>query len=230
MRVYLIRHAQSENNILTRATWHRRKVDPGLTALGYQQRDALAAFLEREKTGDDSFQITHLYTSAMYRSLLTAQPLGAALDLRPRVWTDLHECGGMYQHNNGSFIGFGGMKRSAILREFPGYSLPESVSEDGWYDQALGQEPEARTIERVSRVDAALRRRGGCDDVIALVSHGDFLHLLLMALFEEFSGEDSYSRHMHNNAAITRLEFDGPQPRLRYFNRVDHLPGALSSI
>ena len=231
MRVFLIRHAQSENNILTHATWHRRKVDPGLTALGFRQRQTLADFAAQEKAaGNGSFQITHLYTSAMYRSLLTAQALGAALDLHPRVWTDLHERGGMYQHNNGSFIGYGGMSRSAILSEFPGYKLPDSVSEDGWYDKTLGLEPEARTVERAQRVADALRKRGDRDAALALVSHGDFLHLLLEVLFQEHTRDEPSAHFMHQNAAITRIDFLDGQPQLRYFNQVEHLPAALHSI
>ena len=72
MHVYLIRHAQSENNVLTSDSLHRRKVDPDLTELGYRQRDALADFLANEaELGDQPFAIRQcLYTSAMYRSLL----------------------------------------------------------------------------------------------------------------------------------------------------------------
>ena len=85
MRLFLIRHAQSENNILTMDTLHRRKVDPDLTPLGYQQRDHLSQFIAKQRSASESeFQITQVYTSAMYRSLLTAQPLGAALGLSPR--------------------------------------------------------------------------------------------------------------------------------------------------
>ena len=83
MHVYLIRHAQSENNALTEDATGRRKVDPDLTELGYQQRDLLAEFLSSA-----DYEIKHLYTSAMYRSLLTAQPLGDALDIKPKIcWT-----------------------------------------------------------------------------------------------------------------------------------------------
>ena len=45
---------------------------------------------------NERFEITQLYASAMYRSLLTAQPLASALDLKPQVWVDLHEKGGMF--------------------------------------------------------------------------------------------------------------------------------------
>jgi len=46
MHIYLIRHAQSENNALTPATIHKRKADPGLTTLGFQPRHDFASILD----------------------------------------------------------------------------------------------------------------------------------------------------------------------------------------
>lgn len=230
MRVFLIRHAQSENNILTADTMHLRKVDPGLTPLGFQQREQLSRFMEKQRTTvAAAARVTHLYSSAMYRSLLTAQPLGAALGLQPQVWPDLHESGGMYQRQNGSVIGFTGMTRSAILREFPDYVLPESISECGWYDATLGIEPDSHKVYRAMTVAAALNQRSGNDDVLALVSHADFLDLLLRALFAQQSSVRSSKRFYHYNTAITRIDYEGSQPALHYFNRVDHLPAAMLS-
>ena len=131
-RSYLIRHAQSENNVLNEESMHRRKVDPALTEMGYRQRDLLADFLASgRETKDERFEISQLYTSAMYRSLLTAQPLGSGLNLQPQVWLDLHEKGGMFQRRNGRSSGFNGMTRSAIQSEFPDFGLPDSISESG---------------------------------------------------------------------------------------------------
>ncbi len=231
MRLFLIRHAQSENNILTMDTLHRRKVDPDLTPLGYQQRERLSRFLAGQRAASDSgFQITHLYTSAMYRSLLTAQPLGAALGLCPQVWPDLHEMGGMYQRRNGTIIGFAGMTRSAILREFQNYVLPESVTEQGWYDAALGLESESHMTYRAMSVAEALKQRGGGDDVLALVSHADFLDCLLKTIFADPYGTKGGGRYYHNNTAITRIDYAGEKPTLAYANRVDHLPAAMQTF
>ena len=211
-------------------TLHLRKVDPDLTPLGYQQRDRLSRFIAEQSAATEmGLQITHLYTSAMYRSLLTAQPLGAALGLRPRVWPDLHESGGMYQQRNGRIIGFTGMTRSAILREFPNYVLPESVSEGGWYDAALGRESEAQMVYRAMRVADALNQRGGAEDVLALVSHANFLDYLLMAVLAGPRGENGFRNYYHINTAITRIDYAGAEPSLAYANRVDHLPAAMQT-
>lgn len=231
MHVYLIRHAQSENNVLTSDNLHRRKVDPDLTELGYRQRDALADFLGNEADfAEQSFAISRLYTSAMYRSLLTTQPVGAALNLRPNVWLDLHEKGGMFQRQNGRVDGFGGMSRAAITSQFPNYQLPDTVSEAGWYDAALGYEPETHSAFRAIKVANELSERSRSTEVIALVSHAGFLDTLLKAIFGQLPSRAYAMRYYHNNTAITRIDFDGRRPALHYLNRVDHLPPAMRSF
>jgi len=230
MHVYLIRHAQSENNALTPENIHRRKVDPGLTELGYRQREALAEFLANEtEFADQSFAIDNLYTSAMFRSLLTTEPVSAALNLRPRVWLDLHEKGGMFLRQNGRVSGFGGLSRSAITRQFPGYRLPDAVTDAGWYDAALAYEPEAHSAFRAIKVADELLKRSRSDEVIAMVSHAGFLDILLKAIFGQLPSRAYAMRYYHNNTAITRVDFDGRRPILHYLNRVDHLPPALRS-
>ena len=231
MHVYLIRHAQSENNVLTSDSLHRRKVDPDLTELGYRQRDALADFLANESDlPGEPFAISRLYTSAMYRSLLTTQPVSAALNIRPNVWVDLHEKGGMFQRQNGRVNGFGGMSRSAIVSQFPDYQLPAGVSEAGWYDTALGYEPETHSAFRAIKIANALSERSRSDEVIALVSHAGFLDTLLKAIFGQLPSRAYATRYYHNNTAITRIDYDKSRPVLHYLNRVDHLPPSMRSF
>ncbi len=231
MHVYLIRHAQSENNVLTAETMGERKVDPDLTALGYQQRSRLAEYLAQEPDiGNDGFAISRLFTSAMYRSLLTSQPVSEGLGLQPTVWLDLHEKGGMFLRQNGHINGFSGMTRSSITREFPGYRLPEAVSESGWYDAALGMEPETHSFFRAIKVAKQLLEWSNSDEVIALVSHAGFLDILLKAIFGQLPSHPRSMRYYHENTAITRVNYDGGRPILHYMNRVDHLPAEMRSF
>lgn len=231
MRLYLIRHAESENNVLTEETFHRRKVDPDLTALGYQQRDLLARHIGAGlDTVGQGYEIDRLYTSAMYRSLLTTAPLSDTLGLAPMVWPDLHEKGGMFLEQNGAVSGFSGMSRSAILDKFPGYQLPKDVTDRGWYEATIGREPETRSFYRAIKVARELRQRGASDEVIALVSHAGFLDVLLKAIFDQLPSHPHTMRYFHGNTAITRINFDGQHPTLHYMNRIDHLPAELRSF
>lgn len=230
MHVYLIRHAQSENNILTAETMYRRKVDPDLTELGYRQREILADFLANETdVGDEGFGISCLYTSAMYRSLLTAQPVSAALDLQPAVWLDLHEKGGLFQRQNGHFSGHAGLSRGAISGEFPSYRLPEGVSENGWYDASLGFEPETHSFFRAIKVAKDLSEWSKTDAVLALISHAGFLDILLKAIFGQLPSRPKTMRYYHYNTAITRVDYHGTRPALHYMNRVEHLRADMRS-
>lgn len=225
MRVYLIRHAQSENNVLTDDTIHLRKVDPNLTELGYEQRDYLAQFLTTApELNQTSFDFTYLYCSAMYRTLLTTQPVAEALGLQPQVWLDLHEKGGMFLHENGHVNGFSGMTRASILKAFPDYDLPDTVTTDGWYDSAMGMEPETHSFYRAIKVATTLQQRADSDDVVALVSHAGFLDILLKAIFNQLPARPRSNNYYHYNTAITRIDYYEQRPILHYMNRVDHLP------
>ncbi|HWQ12250.1 MAG TPA: histidine phosphatase family protein [Roseiflexaceae bacterium] len=93
MRVYLIRHAQSEENILDlkrRTTLEdfnailRRSPEVALTPLGMRQAQAVAASLA-------GVGIERLYTSPFVRARSTAAAIGAALGLEPVVLEELRE-------------------------------------------------------------------------------------------------------------------------------------------
>lgn len=227
MRVYLIRHAQSENNVLTDETLHMRKVDPSLTELGFEQAQYLADYLETTTDlGVDAphFGITHFYCSAMFRALLTSLPVTKAIGMKPRVWVNLHEKGGMFLREGKQVNGFSGMTRGAILKDFPNYDLPDDVTDYGWYDHTTGMETETRGMFRAIEVANSLRERSNSDDVLALVSHAGFLDILMKAIFDQLPSEPYTMRYYHYNTAITRIDYLNHRPILHYHNRVDHLP------
>jgi broad specificity phosphatase PhoE len=93
MKVYLIRHAQSEENMLdlrsrTSATLYNQVVRDSpaspLTEQGREQaRQLLAKFSQ--------IQLERLYASPFARALTTAQILGEAVGLAPQIVDDLRE-------------------------------------------------------------------------------------------------------------------------------------------
>jgi 2,3-bisphosphoglycerate-dependent phosphoglycerate mutase len=237
MQLYIIRHAQSTNNALGDERFRDR--DPALTELGERQAEILAehlvtgierepALLERGDHPRSGYGITRLYCSPMWRSLQTARPVGRALRLQPRVWTDIHEQGGIYldAEDGRGRIGYPGKTRQEIEAAFSDYVLPDDITQHGWWNR--GFEEKDDFYARATRVAGQLHAWAASDERIVLVTHGGFTDALLKALFGHLP-----SRHLfyfHHNTAITRLDFfDDKRLGIRYLNRVDHLPPDLVS-
>ena len=130
MELYIIRHGQSSNNALLDQS--KRVADPQLTAMGRQQAELLARELAGNVDPADRVRmnfgapaasaeagrghgITRLYCSPMWRAMQTAEPVARALGLEPEVWIDIHEHGGIFLEENGTFTGYGGKTRPEIL-------------------------------------------------------------------------------------------------------------------
>ena len=93
MELFLIRHAESTNNI--RKNESDRVADPELNQRGLLQRDHLVNFIQNglhltnteRKSGGKV--LDHLYCSAMQRALQTTQPIGQSIELKPELRNDL---------------------------------------------------------------------------------------------------------------------------------------------
>jgi broad specificity phosphatase PhoE len=234
MRLYLIRHGQSTNNILTDQS--KRTYDPLLTDLGKIQADHLAEYIATTPDFPDvesGYGITHLYTSAMRRTLLTTQPLAQRLNITPQIWTDIHEIGGLFlAYPDGREETFGGITRSEIERDFPDYVIPDHITEDGWYDVERGHEKPDEFLARAIRVAYALRQRTETRERIVLVSHAAFLDALVKALLYQAPMHPNDLFYLHYNTGITRFDFGESMMdnmQLQYFNRTAHLTPELRS-
>ncbi|MBZ0292462.1 MAG: histidine phosphatase family protein [Anaerolineae bacterium] len=245
MEVYLIRHGQSLNNAngennTDGADAFDRHQDPPLTELGHRQADCLAQHLTGTDYPETAFShapfqgqrqnygITHLYCSAMHRSLQTAQPVAKALCIVPEVWVDIHEHGGIYLDEAGGKRGYPGMTRAEIAAQFADYILPEAISEAGWWNRDF-ETPDLFQA-RALNVAAQLREwnQTRANERIALISHGEFLDALIKALLDQLPSDRVY--YVHYNTSITRVDLlaDG-QIRLFYTNRVAHLTNDMIS-
>jgi len=231
MQLYIIRHGESANNALGTEDFNydeymaTRSPDPVLTQIGERQAKLVGAHL-----AETGYGITELHCSAMIRAMQTALPIGQALGLQPQVWIDIHEHGGMFLGNprNGEGIrSYPGISRGEAIERFPGYGLPDGLSDAGWWHQDY-EDMDACTA-RAERVVDVLEERAAQDDdsVIALVTHGTFIDQLLKALMKQReNGRRTF--YFKNNTAITHVDFlkDGPLV-LRYTNRIPHLPDEL---
>jgi broad specificity phosphatase PhoE len=243
MELYIIRHGQSTNNALQDQS--ARTHDPALTPLGFQQAEALAAFLcdapRRDPWTDPAtgytvpndergLRLTHLFCSPMRRALQTALPLARALRIQPQVWSAIHEHGGIYLETPEGVVGYPGMTRAEIEESFPDFILPDDITSTGWWNPADGQEPLAEAYARAIRVADELRRmaRSEPDARVALITHGTFIDGLIKALLCQLPSRAAF--YLHYNTAVTRIDFRLENWLVMHFvNRVDHLSADLIS-
>lgn len=259
MILYLIRHAQSRNNFLgTQLEYDKlmeeRDADPPITDLGWEQARRLGDYLahrEQNDSGEEGwysergYGISHIYCSPMLRTLQTAQPIAKALGLQPEVWTEIFEHGALYSGHHtleGGIQGDPGLSRVQMEETFAGYTIPNTVTEAGWWKSSR-EEEEAYAL-RVERVAGAIRSwwrkeqsptgvpLDASHERIAFVSHGMFISSLIKALLGH--APDSHVFYRHYNTGVTRLDFhemrgDEEWVTMRFMNRTRHLEPDLFS-
>lgn len=245
MQLYLIRHGQSANNAGGDDLFDRVE-DPQLTETGKKQAQYLADFFAEANNREElvrlatvsearkqrhDFGFTHLYVSAMHRALQTALPIGKAVNLKPEIWVDIHEHGGIYlMETLSKSVARPGLTRAQITAEFPDYVIPDEITENGWWNLENGEEDIHQCFLRAVKVVMALRQRAMTqehnDDVVALITHGTFIDCVIKAITEGTRSTHYY--HHHYNTGVTRFDLwrDG-RVMIRYINRVEHLPPEL---
>jgi probable phosphoglycerate mutase len=180
--VYLIRHGETEWNIIGR--W-QGILDVQLNEVGREQARKLAE--DAKSTG-----IEAIYSSDLSRALDTAQALAAPLGLNPILDTRLRELDiGIFQ----------GLKEAEIKQKHP---------EE--FAAFLANPLKYRIPEGESRMDMQERVFAAWTDMIgknqfktiALVSHNGTLKMLLSALFPEKT--DFFQSHSIPNATLNLLK------------------------
>lgn len=240
MRLYFIRHGQSTNNVLSNNNYEsKRTYDPELTDIGVKQAELVAQFLpdaiDMPHPESEPFDFTKIYVSPMIRALNTAKPIVEALNMQPEVSTDIHEIGGLFTADaDDKVTGFPGLNCRDFKERYPSYILPETVTEDGWWDVTNPRETPDRFMGRAIRVALKLRKFAHTDERIVLVSHAAFLDSLIKAILGQLPTHPNNLFYNHYNTGITRIDFaeskysSSPDHiRIHYLNRVDHLPPEL---
>ena len=245
MQLYLIRHAQSENNALWARTKSEvgRSSDPMLTEVGYQQAISAAQFLAQtnETVETDPYDIynrkgfpfTHLYCSLMQRAIKTASAIAEAKQMPLVAWEMIHEWGGLYEHDfeNGNHRGVEGPNRSFFAEHYPHLVLPDGLGEAGWWNRPF-ETREACYKRAQTFLGKLAERHGETEDCVAIVTHGGFFYSFMSALLNSwetnapFHGEKPVWMAV-NNASITRVDFNDTHIRVAYMNRIDFLPPEL---
>ncbi len=216
MRLLIIRHAQSQNN----AGIGPRVADPTLTEIGDRQAELAATALR-------AFALDVLYVSPMRRTLQTAAPITRATGLPTRVYTGLHEWGGVWEDIAGEARHFPGLGSASMVEIIPNLELPADVSENGWWTGAVNPLNEASVV-RYARANANrflhyLFDRYPDRTTIAIVTHGGFGSNLIEELLD-IPSLASGARFAQNNTGHAMIDFDDHQARMHWHNRIDHLP------
>lgn len=225
MRLLLIRHAQSTNNLLFSQTGgsEGRSADPPLTELGHGQAQALADAARADGTLRG---VTHLYSSLTTRAVQTAAPLAAALELPVRGLAEAYEAGGLFLHDeHGARQPVPGRTHTQLLTESPALLWPPDLEAGAaWAGGFEEVDDEVALTTRAGRVVGALRAAHGAEDTAALVTHGHFTQFLLRGLISHGA---AYFRVA--NTATSLLTLPGPDapptqgPLVEWINRFDHL-------
>ena len=246
MKLYFIRHGQSQNNANWGKTGYQESSDPPLTETGREQARLLAEFLARNQElrpnpGWDAanrygFGITHLYCSLMERAVHTAAPLAQVLQVPFAAWPDIHETGGIFSREaENRFSGLPGKPRSYFEQNAPGLSLPEDLDETGWWNRPF--ETDEQRQPRADRFLSALLERHGDregrpEDCVALVSHGGFFMHLMCAMLRlpwQQAAHNLRSWFLLSNCSISRFDISATNLTICYLNRTDYLPDHLVS-
>jgi 2,3-bisphosphoglycerate-dependent phosphoglycerate mutase len=214
MHLFLIRHAQSQNNALPEEL---RVEDPGLTTLGQEQARRLGGWIL-------DLGLTRIITSPFRRSLQTAAALQRTTALAPEVRTALHEIGGCYSgHPGTTIVGRPGMTRIQIEGEFPGFRVSPEIDGQGWW----GCKPRETEVEAIVRAERLLKQTidefARTGERIALVMHADFK----VALLRQFHFAPLATPY---NTSVTAVAVEASVPRVIDYNSVRHLPAELVTI
>ena len=235
MLLYYIRHAQSNNNALYSETgsFSGRSEDAPLSATGKKQLPYLAAFMQKElqevQTDGNDIQrnvpIT-LYCSLMERTVATASAVAETCQLPLYGYKDIHEVGGVYREDdeNGERIGMPGHDKQFFAEHYPLLQYPEGVDANGWWNR-----PHETRDERPARahrvLEDILTRHTNPDEVVILVSHGEFFNHFINAILNMPPNSPVWFWMM--NVAVSLFDFQPDLIQIPYINRHHFLPEDL---
>lgn len=216
MQLYLIRHAESENNA---KPGYQRVEDPALTAIGRLQAQHLAAWAS-------TFKMDALITSPFLRTLETTQAVVEATAMSVAVWHGVFERGGCYRgYGDDAKEGGMGLGRSGILRHLPCAIVDDTIAESGWWG-GRDREQNEEAVERAGQVIARLIATFGTSGqhIVAII-HADLKREMLSQMLRPVADASLFGPL--RNTGITKIDFNGKDWRLDWLNSVSHLPARL---
>lgn len=204
--VYLIRHAEAEGNVYRRCQgWYNSLI----TDNGYRQIEALSRRF-------DGVQVDAAYSSDLFRTMTTAGAICKPRGLVLRTDPALREVGvGTWEDRTWGWLRrFDGEKLEQFNVAHPQWSVDRSDTFAGLQERVCG---------------AILRLAAAHDgQTIALFSHGTAIRTALAKFFGLPLDRITDVAH-GDNTCVARLEVDGGQVKVLYYNDNSHL-GELSTL
>ncbi len=162
----------------------------------------------------------------MRRTLQTAAPIANSTGLPARVFTGLHEWGGVWEERDGAISHFPGLGRSEMSEIIPEIELPDDVLEEGWWsgDHDTSTFEAALALSRQNAYEFLeyLEHQYPDETQIAIVTHGGYgSNLIEAALGLDMHPETA--RFVLNNTGHALIELDGRHGLMHWNNRIDHL-------
>ena len=206
MNLLLIRHGESVANTEGRL---QGQMDSPLTEQGREQADALARRLVRER-----WPVSSIYSSDLCRATDTAAILGAALQAPVLLDERLRE------YDVGVLAG---LTRADIEQQYP--ELWRMSRQSPIWPAVPGEEGNEAFGQRITSVLDDIRSAHEDEQVIAVVSHGRTLGMMLMYLLGIDLGRRTPFRF--GNASLTVLEVRPHANVLACLNDMCHLNNDL---
>lgn len=220
MQLYLIRHAESLNNSKPP---QNRIEDPPITALGRQQAECMASWVE-------ALRFDYLITSPFLRTLQTTRFITDRISSDVEVWGDVFERGGCYR-------GFGpdaneggpGLGRSDIPKHVvddPNRCVIEkSISESGWWFGKARETDNEATKRSAKVTHKVVDRFGDSEAIVVMVIHADFKRELLAQMLHQTA--DAKRLGPLRNCGVSKVDFVDGSWQLDWFNSVTHMPARM---
>ena len=231
VKLLLIRHAQSANNLLSLESGGRegRCPDPPLTTLGVRQAARLSEWTAAPgELGGALRSLTHLYSSLTTRAVQTGAPLAHALGLPLHGLAEAHEIGGLYSgHTGGNRAAVLGRTHADLQTEYPGLVWPAQLDAAmPWAGGFEGLDDHTTHTARAARVLETIRAERAEADRVGLITHQGFAQFLLayLAGFEP----THRTRYRVNNTGTCLVDLD-ENTTVYWLNRHDHLSEDLLS-
>ncbi len=217
LHLYLIRHAESENNARPE---HERVEDPAITQRGELQAAHLAKWLAQ-------MPLNLIVVSPFRRALQTVRPILSHKSIPIEVSIDIVERGGCYrgwQQDNWS--GAAGFAPDEIISLVPDANVDPRITSSGWWT-SKPRESDADALRRACNFKTHLETHHAPQHAhLAVITHAEFQRLLMVELLRS-QGIAGNHWGAICNAGITHLTYQDHHWQLQWLNSVSHLPHDL---